>query len=120
MVGRKLILAQKIAGSTIIEVLIAMTVILLVFSIAITIWQNIMRSSLSISKLNAEARLRERLLYIEQNPATGNETVTSGDFRIEQEVKPFNGDSHLEEVHLVAFDLNNAKAAEINKVLLAP
>jgi Tfp pilus assembly protein PilV len=120
MAGRKLIVTKKVTGSTIIEVLIAMTIILLVFGIAMMIFGNIMRSSLSVSRLSAESLLRERLLYIEQNPQAGNETITSGSLQIEQDIKPYESNAHLEEVHLVAHDLNNQKAAEVSKVILVP
>jgi Tfp pilus assembly protein PilE len=120
MAGRKLIISREVAGSTIIEVLISMTVILLVFGIAITIYENVIGSSLSAAKINAEALLRERLLYIEQNPTSTAETGNPGIFRIEQEIKPYNANAHLEQVHLTALDPNNVQVAEIYKVILVP
>ena len=62
MAGRKLTLNAKLKASTIMEVLIAMITIIVVFGIAMAVYSNILRSSLSVKKIQAQSVLAETLL----------------------------------------------------------
>ena len=52
MAGRKLI-RTKIMASTILEVIVAMVIIVVVFGIAMMIYTNVLRMSLSVKKIQA-------------------------------------------------------------------
>jgi hypothetical protein len=118
MVGRELTVKGKVKASTILEVLISMIIILIVFSIGMMIFGNVGRLSLSAQKVKAESVLEERLLNAEQSKINLDETVTVGDFQVEQEIKLYNNDSHLSTMHLIAWDNNHIKIAELQKVIL--
>ena len=65
MAGRKLI-RTKIMASTILEVIVAMVIIVVVFGIAMMIYTNVLRMSLSVKKIQAQAILKETLYNIEK------------------------------------------------------
>jgi len=120
MAGTKLTITRKIAGSTIVEVLISMVIIIVAFGIAMMIYSNVTRFSLSAKKIKAEAILQERLLDIEQSKVRMDETVAIGDFQVQQEIKVYSDSSHLSDVHLTAWDDNHQKVAELQKVIIIP
>ncbi|HJP63618.1 MAG TPA: hypothetical protein VJ844_09265 [Mucilaginibacter sp.] len=120
MAGRKLKVQGKVQASTILEVVIAMVMIVVVFGIALMIFSNISRLSLSVKKLNAEAILQDRLLKIEQYDNNTDEIARVGELHIEQKVTHYNDDNHLSQVQLTAYDDNNNIVAELQKVIINP
>lgn len=120
MAGGKLIISNTVKGSTILEVLISMIIILVVFSFGMMIIGNVNRSSLSAKKAKAEAILQEKLLNAEQNNSNVNETTNYGTFQIRQEVQPYTDNSHLSWIHFTAYDSNNEKVAELQKAIINP
>ena len=116
MAGSKL--NNRVGASTIMEVVIAMIIIVVVFGIAMMIFSNVLRLSLSAKKLQAQALLQETMLNAEHTTANTTQSFTSGDFRIEQVVKPYNDDSNLTEVDLTAYDQNNQQVAMLQKVII--
>src|SRR5581483_829041 len=104
MAGRELNSTLKAKGSTILEVIISMIVILIVFTIAMMIYANVNKLSLSAQKVKAEAILKERLLLIEQTGQSDNLTGMADDFLIEQNISLYQENKHLSEVHLTAYD----------------
>ena len=115
MAGRKLIIQTKIRASTILEVVVSMVIIILVFGIAMMIYTNVVRLSLSVKKIKAQAVLQETLLQAEQVKNLATESLTIDDLRIEQEVKPY---GNLTEIHLTAYDANQQKIAELQKIII--
>jgi Tfp pilus assembly protein PilE len=113
----KLNIQGKVKASTILEVVVSMVIIILVFGIAMMIYSNVLRLSLSVKKIKAQAILQEILLREEQVAEHSTQSITVDDLRIEQEVKPYNEDSHLTEIHLTAYDANNQKITELQKVM---
>lgn len=115
MAGSKL--NTKLRASTILEVIVSMVIIVIVFGIAMMIYTNMLRLSLSAKKLRAQALLRETLFTSEHSAANTTQTFTVDDFRIEQEVKPYHDNSSLTDIHLTAYDQNQQKIAELEKVI---
>jgi len=118
MAGSKMRISKKVRASTIMEVLIAMTLIIVVFGIAMMIFTNVLNSSLSVKKIRAQAILQQTMLNVEASRNEVSQSVSADDFRIEQEIKPYNGNAALIDVRLTAFDNNQQKVAELEKVIL--
>ncbi len=114
----KLIHNQKVQASTILEVLISMVIIITVFGIAMMIYTNVVRMSLSIKKIKAQAILEEILLNNEQSKNIVTYSMNVDDFRIEQEVKPFNNDTVLNTIKLTAYDANQQAITNLQKVII--
>ncbi|MDB5008617.1 MAG: hypothetical protein JWP45_3010 [Mucilaginibacter sp.] len=115
MAGSKL--NVKLRASTILEVIVSMVIIVIVFGIAMMIYTNVLRLSLSAKKLRAQALLEETLFTAEHNATNTTQTFNIDDFRIEQEVKPYVQNSSLTDIHLTAYDQNQQKIAELEKVI---
>ncbi len=115
MAGSKL--NSRVQASSILEVIVSMVVIVVVFSIAMMIYTNVLRLSLSAKKIRAQALLQETMLNAEQDTAKTTQTFNIDDFRIEQEVKPYQDNNTLMDIHLTAYDQNQQKIAEMEKVI---
>jgi len=111
-------LSGKVRASSLLEVLIAMIVIIIVFTIAMMIYTNVLRLSLSAKKLRAEALLQNIMLNDEHKVTDVKDTVNNNDFRIEQKITPYDQSSNLTVIHLIAYDSNQQKIAELQKVLI--
>lgn len=119
MAGRKLKRSGKLRASSILEVVIAMVIIIVVFGIAMTVFANIFRTSLSEKQLRAQAALQDIFL---QNGGPGqifeNRTFPSGDFTISETVTPYGDAKDLVSVKLEAFDQNKESIAVSRKIIL--
>jgi len=118
MAGNKIKIKTEVKASTILEVVIAMVLIVVVFSIAMMIFANVTSSSLSVKKIRAQAILNETLLNAEKTGNTVSQSLNVEDFRVEQEIKPYNQISQLYDIHLTAYDGNQQKITELEKVVL--
>jgi type II secretory pathway pseudopilin PulG len=118
MAGVKLIHNGRVKASTILEVIISMVIILLVFTIAMMISANVMRSSLSAKKISAQATLHELLIKAEQSKNLTSQTLTVDDLRIEQKIDPDINYPDLWNIHLIAYDINQEKITELQKLII--
>jgi Tfp pilus assembly protein PilE len=116
MAGGKL--KRRLPASGILEVIVSMVIIVIVFGIAMMIYTNVLRLSLSAKKVKAYAILQETMLKAEHTAENVTQSVSIADFRIEQEVKPYLDNINLAEIHLTAFDQNQQKIAELQKVII--
>ena len=116
MAGGELKFTAKVEASTILEVVISMVVILAVFTMAMMIYTNVMRSSLSVKKIKAQALLHAAMAKAEHNK--NNQIFTADDFKIEQKIGPYDNEPALTEIDLTAFDLNLDTIAKLKKVII--
>jgi len=115
MAGNKLKYRAK--ASSLLEVIIAMVVIVLVFGIAMMIFSNVVRLSLSAKKIKATAILQETLLKAEHSAEKTNQVFSLDEFKIVQDTKPYSIDTGLTTIHLTAYDPNNQLIDELQKVV---
>jgi Tfp pilus assembly protein PilE len=118
MAGKKISIGKKVRASSILEVLISMVVILIVFSIAMAIYTNVLKLSLSIKKIRAQAALQDILIKSEYQGKLSDDSFSTADFRIEQEVRTVENFQRLSSVHLTAYDDNQQKVAELQKLII--
>ena len=111
---------NKLKASSLVEVLISMIIILIVFSIAMGIYANVLRLSLSIKKHHAQAVLYQVLRKIEKSPQLSEEKFTLEGFYIKQIITNYQYQKYLTEIHLTAVDKNKIKLAEVRKVVYVP
>ncbi len=114
MARKKLTIQTKVNASTILEVVVSMVIIILVFGIAMMIYANVVRMSLSVKKIKAQAILQQTLLQAEQTNDRSTQSLMIDEFRIEQEIKPY---GNLADIHLTAYDANQEKIAEVEKII---
>ncbi|WP_179415927.1 hypothetical protein HDF19_06170 [Mucilaginibacter sp. E4BP6] len=118
MVRGKLILKSKLSGSSIIEALISMVVIMVVFGIAMMIYANIIQSSLSVKKIRAQAILNQTLQIDESSANNISTTFTVDGLSIEQTVKNYNNENNLTEIDLSAYEANGKVLTTLRKVII--
>jgi len=116
MAGNQLKLNGRVQASTIMEVIIAMVLILVVFTIAMMISANVMRASPSAKKQKAAALLQDRMIKAMQNPVTGTATVNAGEFQLSQEIKPSENSKSLVSIRLTALDANADTVAVLQEI----
>jgi len=117
MAGSKLMNANKLKASSIIEVVISMVVIVVVFTIAMAIFGNVQRLSLTSKKVKALAVLKGAFLKSEQHISVGKETNTIDEFKVEQEITPYGQSNNLYQISLIAYDSNGEMVAESKNVM---
>jgi Tfp pilus assembly protein PilV len=120
MAGNQLILQTRLKASSILEVLISMVLILVVFGLAMMISANVLRSSLTVKKIEARALLQQALIVAEQDKAVATRTYVVGDFKIEQDLTDYPGHPGLTQIRLSAVDVNEDTVAQVQKVIIAP
>jgi len=111
-------LKRSVQASTILEVVVSMVIIVVAFGIAMMIYTNVTRMSLSAKKIRAQMLLQETMLIAEHTSANVTQTINKDDFRIEKEVKPYHEDAVLTDIHLTAYDQNQQKVAELRKIII--
>ena len=110
---------KKVNGSSLIEVVVAMVIVVAVFSMGITIYSNVLKSSVSIKSVYAKSVLSQLLKQSSASAQLGNKTFTHEGLIIKKEVSIYNNQPSLKEVHLIALDEKQGKLAEIRKVVYA-
>jgi len=111
---------SRVEGSTILEVLISMVVIIVVFGIGMMIFGNVTRASFSEKRIEAESVLQQKLVDIETSHDSLSMTTREHEFQIEQKISPYGDNANLSLVYLAAYDGNQEKVAELEKVIIKP
>jgi type II secretory pathway pseudopilin PulG len=117
MAGMKINCRRKLPGSTLMEVVIAMVIIILVFGIAMMIYTNVTRLSLSARKVRAAAILQGLLLQANNRKDNRDRSIRVEEFRIEQKVTRFQHEPGLSEIELTAFGENQEQVAQLQQII---
>jgi Tfp pilus assembly protein PilE len=118
MAGGKLTIQKRVKGSTLLEVVVSMVIIILVFGIAMMIYANITRSALSAKKIRAQAIMQQALLHLEESDQKGNANFKVGDITIQQIVNSYKDDPDLTEVSLTVYDDNHTEILETHQIII--
>ncbi|MBS7562777.1 hypothetical protein KHS38_00025 [Mucilaginibacter sp. Bleaf8] len=116
--ARSKIRSVKLTASSILEVVVSMVVIVMVLGIAMMIYTNVMRLSLSERRLRAQVRLQQAMLELEHPLSYGAKEDNNEDWTIEKDILPYEGNARLQEVHLVLYDERHEKISEIRKIVI--
>ena len=107
-------------ASTLIEVVIAMVTIVVVFGITMMIYGNVIRSSVSLKKLRAQAVVNGLMLKLTAGtPELQTTDITLDGLHIIQTVKPYNDEKGLNEVDISAYDGNQQLLITSKQVIIA-
>ena len=108
----------KVKATTILETVIAMTIILIVFLIAGTIFVNISKSGLTEKKIRASAVIDNYFdeLQVHETPYQGIETMNG--FIIQTEASDYPGRAGIAEVHCRATDSDGGIVAEQKRLIV--
>ncbi|NOW98924.1 hypothetical protein [Mucilaginibacter sp. SG564] len=117
MVKIKIRFQGRLSASSLMEAVIAMVIMVLVFGIAMMIYTNVTRLSLSVRKIRAQAILQERLYQTVKNGNTDNQHIQVDEFEIEQKVSPFGPGSGLIQIELTAFGENHQQLVQLQQII---
>lgn len=106
----------KFKGSTMLEVVVAMTVVFVVITIAMMIISNLNKAVPSVQQIQAKAILEHRSL--QTVPCENDDAELPAGWRMECKVKPYGGMQNLRSVELRLFDRNDKLLAVSNKILM--
>lgn len=117
MAGKKVSIDTKVSGSTLMEVLVAMILLLIVFSVAMMIFANIARSSVNsqqilaraVAELELQRTKREKLFTPDQIPVDSLIIIRDVQFPAEQ--------PGMVAISIRAADKQNKTLAEIKEQL---
>lgn len=119
MAGTKVTRNGKLSGSSLLEVVIAMVVIVMVLGIALSIFANVTRSSLSAQQLRAKAVLDHTLISLEQDAdTTAADSLIDAGWKLVRDTSAYEGSAQLRQVHLAVLDENRDTLAQLQKVLV--
>jgi hypothetical protein len=116
MAGNK-VKKGKLRASSTLEAVVSMVIILIVFTMAMSIYANVLRWSVSVKKIRAGAILQEVLQQTDGSTFAGTQTLQVDGFRIEQEIKVMDGEQRLSAIKVTAFDENQQKVAEVQQLI---
>ncbi len=107
---------QQVPGSSILEVVISMVIIVMVLGLSLTIYSNVMRQSLPQAKLHAQLAVQQALLQArhQEQVATAPDTAIT----IEQEEKLYEEGSRLRSIHVKAFNHDHELLAEGSTIII--
>jgi Tfp pilus assembly protein PilV len=113
-------LKSRVKGSSILEVVIAMVVIVAIFGIALMIFSNVMRSSLTVKKIRAQAIAQQLLLTTEAQRSFTDTAFLSGDLQIERRSGSYTQNTDLAEIRVTALDSNKDTLVSAAKIIIRP
>jgi Tfp pilus assembly protein PilV len=109
---------RKLPASTILEVVTSMVIIVIVMGIALMILSNVMRLSLSLKQMKANALLQQELIKSTNAANIEDETIRINEWRIEKTFKPYTGNGLLMEADFTIYDPNNLRTAELKSLVV--
>ncbi|HTK19619.1 MAG TPA: hypothetical protein VL442_08910 [Mucilaginibacter sp.] len=115
---KKLISGKRVRASSVLEVIVSMMIIILVFGIAMMIYTNVSRQSLSGQKLKAQAILAQIMKEMGKAEQSANQESIIGGFTVERSLKPYAKNGRLLQIDLIAFDQNNQLLAELHQLII--
>jgi len=107
----------RLSASSLMEAVIAMVIMVLVFGIAMMIYTNVTRLSLSVRKIRAQAILQEFLYQTAKKSSKDNQHIQVDEFEIEQKVSPFGSGTGLIQIELTAFGENHQQLAQLQQII---
>ena len=111
-------ISTKVKASTVIEVVVSIVTIITVFGIAMMIYANVTRMSLSGQKIKAQAVLSQVMKNIHEAGLGSSQQSLIGDLTIEKSVKPYAENNKLLEVNLKAYDKNHTLIVELHQLII--
>lgn len=110
---------NKLKGSTLVETLVAMIIVMLAFGIGLLIYLNVIQSSGAQQKLNAQLQMNKIAIETKDKNLFVDEEDTTGTMKIIKTIQPYSaGSDKLKLLKIEAFDGNGKKLAEREELII--
>lgn len=117
MAGKKVNIKKQVSGSTLMEVLVAMILLLIVFSIAMVIFANIARSSVNSQEIFARALAEQELRHTMQQKAFSSEEIAVDSLILIRDVQFPAGQPGMVSITVKAITKQNKILAKVKEQL---
>jgi len=94
---------SRISGSTLQETIIALTVVLICFSAAITVFVNVLNSERAWTNLNSELLIKKISMQTKLQKTFFDEWIEDGEYQIEKTITNYKGKKNIVQLHLKIF-----------------
>lgn len=108
----------KIKGSSLLETLIAIVLMVVSFSVATMIIINVLASDRGRLKMHAMLELENMYISTIKEKTYINSTVESGKMKLIKSIEPYKGSAILYKITLLAVQENGQTLAEIEKLVV--
>jgi hypothetical protein len=108
----------KLQASSLIETIVSMMIVMLVFFIAMTIYVNILRNSVSLSELSAAQYLQTLVQKTKKDKSYFNETLVEETLTISKNCSPYGSSTELFLIDLEAKDQSGRVVATHRELIL--
>ncbi|MBE9585984.1 hypothetical protein IM792_16135 [Mucilaginibacter sp. JRF] len=119
MAGKKIKLNTRVSGSSLMEVLVAMILLLIVFGIAMMIFANIARTSVNTLELQARSFAEKELEHVKIERSFTPEQTETDSMTINREVSFLPKQPGMVEVNIRVTDRQQKQLAEIKEQIRA-
>lgn len=106
-------LNKRLAASTLLEVIVAMVIIIIVFSIALMIFSNVSRMSFSARQLRGEALAQSNM----PDRLTTDSIFQDSTWKIERKTITSENFTPLKEVTITVYDENGQKVTALKRLI---
>lgn len=103
---------KKTDGSTLIETLLSLTIIMVCFSIGMMIFNNILKNSNNRLQTEAFFKIKELAIDAINNDQMNNETIEFEEFFIVKTTRPFENIKNLYIIEIAAYKSEDKKLTE--------
>jgi competence protein ComGF len=114
------ILKQKVKGSTLVEVLVAMVIIMTATGIGLAIYENLARDINDDLKIKAEIQLENMAAETKKSNALTEVIMDKEDMRLQRSIETYEKSKRLKVLHLEAFTLTGKKITEYREIIVIP
>ena len=107
-------------GTTIVESIIAMTIISISFSIGLMVVEMVLNSNKSAFRYRVKNAIHQEAISTKNNQNYLDEIISMPDFIIERKVNAYQESEHLFELRLIGKDLNDNHIVEYKELVYVP
>lgn len=112
--------SKELSGTTIVESIIAMTIISIAFSVGLMVVEMVLNSNKSAFRYRVKNAVYQQAILTKDNQVYLDEIISMPDFVIEQKISVYQSTPHLFELQLIAKDLNDNPVFEHKELIYVP
>lgn len=113
------VLKDKIKGSTLVETLVAMIIVMLAFGIGLMIYLNVIQSSGAQQKLNAQLQMNRIAIETKGKNLFVDDEYSMENLKLVKTIQSYSGESDkLKLLKIEAFDGNGKKLSERKELVI--
>jgi competence protein ComGF len=110
--------STTLKASTLLEVITAMVMIMVIFTVATSMFIRVTGAGSTIEKINAQLILNHKAIEVKLSQNFKDDESKEGELNVKQHIKPHGSSTSLLLLHLEAFNNDNKKLADLKELVL--